>query len=183
MSGQRVYLKADGVTTTLEQNAKDLVYLGDRQPKINSTINTTFWWKGFDISIGFGIKWGGKQVNQTELTKGENISLLSNLDRRVLEYGWFEIGDRARYKNQYGGNTEITYVCDDFVQRDNVFSLNNINIRYQFPSAWLKRVTKLESLSLSASLSDIFYFSTIERERGTSYPFSINPNFSISCTF
>lgn len=183
MSGQRVYLKADGVTTTLEQNAKDLVYLGDRQPKINSTINTSFWWKGFDISIGFGIKWGGKQVNSTELTKGENIYLVANLDRRVLEYGWFEIGDRARYKNQYGGNVENTSVCDDFVQRDNVFSLNNINLRYQFPGAWLRRTLKLESLSVAASLSDIFYFSTIERERGTSYPFSINPNFSISCTF
>lgn len=183
VSGQRVFLKADGVTTTLEQDTRDIVYLGDRQPKINSTVSTTFAWKGFDMTIGFGIKWGGKQFNQTEMSKGENLSLSTNADRRVLKNGWYEMGDKARYKNLFGGNTTGTWICDDFVHKDNVFSCNNINLRYQFPREWLNRVTGLESLSISTSLSDIFYFSTIKRERGTVYPFSINPNFSISCTF
>ena len=184
MSGQRVFLKADGVTTTLEQNAEDLVYLGESQPKINGTLSTTFAWRGFSMTIGFGVKWGGKQINTTELNKGENIFLSKNLDRRVLKYGWTKPGDQARYRNQYGSDyKENTYTCDAFVQKDNVFRCNDINLRYQFGQGWLKRYIGFESLSLSASLSDIFYFSTIERERGTAYPFSINPNFSISCTF
>ena len=121
------------------------------------------------MTIGFGVKWGGKQINTTELNKGENIFLSKNLDRRVLKYGWTKPGDQARYRNQYGSDyKENTYTCDAFVQ---------------FGQGWLKRYIGFESLSLSASLSDIFYFSTIERERGTAYPFSINPNFSISCTF
>jgi len=53
-SGQRVFLKADGVTTTLEQNPDDLVYLGDSQPKVNSTFNTSFTWKGLSVIVGFG---------------------------------------------------------------------------------------------------------------------------------
>ena len=184
-SGQRVFLKADGVTTTLEQNPDDLVYLGDSQPKINSTFNTSFTWKGLSVIVGFGVKWGGKQINYTELNKGENVSLSSNLDRRLLKYGWKHIGDQARYKNQWGTTSRdiATMVCSDFVHKDNVFSCNNVNVHYSFPKEWLKKVIGLESLSISADLSDIFYFSTIERERGTSYPFSINPNFSISCTF
>lgn len=183
-SGQRVFLKKDGVTTTLEQNADDLVYLGDRQPKLNGTFSTSFFYGGFNMTIGFGVKWGGKAVNQTEMTKGENAGLTYNLDRRMTKYSWKQIGDQARYKNKYGdyGNLS-TYICDAFIHKDNVFSCNNINLSYTFSQDWFKRATRLQSLSISTSLSDIFYFSTIERERGTSYPFSINPNFSISCTF
>lgn len=183
-SGQRVFLKKDGITTTLEQNADDLVYLGDRQPKWNGTFSTSFFWGGFNMTIGFGVKWGGKSVNQTELTKGENAGLTYNLDRRMTKYSWRQVGDQARYKNKYGdfGNLS-TFICDAFIHKDNVFSCNNINLSYTFSQDWFKRVTRLQSLSISTSLSDIFYFSTIERERGTSYPFSINPNFSISCTF
>lgn len=183
-SGQRVFLKKDGVTTTLDQSADDLVYLGDRQPKLNGTFSTSFFYGGFNMTIGFGVKWGGKAVNQTEMTKGENASLTYNLDRRMTKYSWKQVGDQARYKNKYGdyGNLS-TFICDAFIHKDNVFSCNNINLSYTFSQDWFKRATRLQSLSISASLSDIFYFSTIERERGTSYPFSINPNFSISCTF
>ncbi len=183
-SGQRVFLKKDGLTTTLEQNADDLVYLGDRQPKLNGTFSTSFFYGGFNMTIGFGVKWGGKSVNQTEMTKGENASLTYNLDRRMTKYSWKQVGDQARYKNKYGdyGNLS-TYICDAFIHKDNVSSCNNINLSYTFSQDWFKRATRLQSLSISASLSDIFYFSTIKRERGTSYPFSINPNFSISCTF
>ena len=183
-SGQRVFLKKDGITTTLEQNADDLVYLGDRQPKLNGTFSTSFFYGGFNMTIGFGVKWGGKSVNQTEMTKGENAGLTYNLDRRMTKYSWKQVGDQARYKNKYGdfGNLS-TFICDAFIHKDNVFSCNNINLSYTFSQDWFKRATRLQSLSISASLSDIFYFSTIERERGTSYPFSINPNFSISCTF
>ena len=65
-SGQRIFLKADGVTTTLEQDSDDLVYLGDRQPKLNGTFGTSFYYGGFSVTVGFGVKWGGKAVNFTE---------------------------------------------------------------------------------------------------------------------
>lgn len=183
-SGQRVFLKKDGVTTTLDQNADDLVYLGDHQPKLNGTFSTSFYYGGFNFTIGFGVRWGGKAINQTEMSKGENAGLMYNLDRRMTKYSWKQVGDQARYKNKYGDYGKLsTYTCDAFVHKDNVFSCNNINLTYMFSQDWFKRATGLQSLSISAYLSDIFYFSTIERERGTSYPFSINPNFSISCTF
>lgn len=184
VSGQRVFRTKDG-QSTLEQNAEDLVYLGDSQPKFNSTFNTTVSWKNLSLTVGFLARWGGKQVNYTELNKGENVGLTHNLDRRVLKYGWKQPGDQALYKNQWGETSRSisTPVCSDFVHKDNVLSCTNVNVRYSFPTDWLKRHIGLESLSVSADLSDLFYWSTIERERGTNYPFTINPNFSISCTF
>ena len=124
-------------------------------------------------------------MNFTELNKGENVGLATNLDRRVTKYGWKRIGDNALYKNQWGETSRdiTTPINSDFVHKDNVFSCTNVNISYQVPGDWLKRHTGLESLSVSADLSDLFYLSTIERERGTAYPFSINPNFSISVSF
>ena len=136
------------------------------------------------MTIGFGMKWGGKAVNFTELAKGENATTTFNMDRRMMKHSWQQVGDQARYKNKHGDYAGLsTFTCDAFVCKDNVFSCNNINLSYSFSQNWFKRATGLESLSISASLSDIFYFSTIERERGTAYPFSVNPNFSISCTF
>ena len=109
------------------------------------------------MTIGFGVKWGGKAVNQTEMTKGENAGLTYNLDRRMTKYSWKQIGDQARYKNKYGdyGNLS-TYICDAFIHKDNVFSCNNINLSYTFSQDWFKRATRLQSLSISTSLSDIF---------------------------
>ena len=107
-----VFLKADGVTTTLEQNPDDLVYLGDSQPKINSTFNTSFYMEGIECNCWIREETGGKQINYTELNKGENVSLSSNLDRRLFKI-WLEhiSGDQARYKNQWG--TTSRGYCDE----------------------------------------------------------------------
>ena len=56
------------------------------------------------------------------------------------------------------------------------------NLTYNFSDDVCKKL-RLKGLSLNANLSDIFYISSIKRERGTSYPFSRNPNFSVSVSF
>lgn len=115
--------------------------------------------------------------------KLENTQFLKNLDRRVLTGSWQKPGDIALYKKLEltDGGTN-TNVCDAFVQKDNVFQCTNINLSYNFSDKACKKL-HLKGLSLNANLSDIFYFSTIKRERGTSYPFSRNPNFSVSVSF
>lgn len=107
------------------------------------------------------------------------------MDKRALTQGWEKPGNQSRYKlyqTTDNSSRQYTYPCDMFVHKDNVFSCSNINVSYNFPSKWLAKL-RLSSLNVSAYLSDIFYLSTIKRERGTDYPFSINPNFSISCSF
>lgn len=178
-TGYRIYLTKEG-EITMNQDGDDLVFLGDRQPKVNGNISTSFSYKGVSLNVGFNVKWGGHQENFTELTKGENLYLLYNVDRRALKGRWEKPGDQTRYK-KYGA--ALTFPCDMFVHKDNVFSCTNINLSYDFPKTICKKYLGMESLSISAYLSDVFYLSTIKRERGTSYPFSINPNFSVSCSF
>ena len=115
--------------------------------------------------------------------KTENTHFINNLDRRVLTQSWQEPGDVVPYKKLDINNTSSnTNVCDAFVQEDNVFQCTNINLTYNFSDDICKKL-RLKGLSLNANLSDIFYISSIKRERGTSYPFSRNPNFSVSVSF
>ena len=180
LSGQRVFLTKDG-QMTLDQRGEDLVYLGDTEPKLNSSFSTTISYGGLSVAIGFNWVYGGVAENFTELNRRENLNLTYNVDRQVLVDGWQKAGDEALYKRQ-GTNVDNTYPCDMFIHKNNQFSCNSINIKYNLPRKWTKKLG-MEMLSISTELSDIFYFSTIHRERGISYPYSINPNLSISCTF
>ena len=183
LTGKRLFLTQDG-QATLRQRMVDMVYLGERQPKVNGTISTSLLYKGITLNVGFAVRLGGKQFNSTLLSKTENADFLYNLDRRILSGSWEKPGDHALFtKMDPSTDRDYTNVCDMFVQRDNVLQCSNINIGYQFPKAFTKRYLGMESLSIGANLSDIFYISTIKRERGIDYPFSRNPNFSISCSF
>ena len=104
-----------------------------------------------------------------------------NMENMSAKDGWKKAGDEALYKRQ-GAYVVNTYGCDMFIHKNNIFNLNSINVRYNFPRKLIKKLG-MEMLSISTDLTDIFYFSTIHRERGTSYPYSINPNLSISCSF
>jgi TonB-linked outer membrane protein, SusC/RagA family len=179
-TGDRIYVTRDGEITMRGDNPDDLVYLGNMQPKVNGTISMYARYKGFRLNVGFQVRYGGMSENATELRKIENASLLSNMDRRILKDLWTKPGDKARYKSRL--SSQQTYANDMFIHKDNIFSCGNINLEYSFPRRLVSRLG-VEYLSLGVNLSDIFYFSSIRRERGTSYPFSYNPNFLITCTF
>ena len=179
LSGQRIYVSKDG-EPTLAQRGEDLVYLGDSQPKVNGNIGTQFYWKGISLNVDFNVKWGGVAVNSTELMKGENADLRFNVYRWIKDRTWRESGDHAIYSDKRDDHDAM--ICDMFVHKDNVFQCTNIKIGYSLPPKWLSQL-RLQSLTFTANLSDIFYLSTIERERGTAYPYSIAPTFSLSCSF
>ena len=98
----------------------------------------------------------------------------------MLSERWEKPGDITRYK---GLNNKVnTQANNRFVADESTFIWRNINIQYDFPRRICKYL-KMERLSLSASMMDLLYLSTIEQERGTNYPYSVKPSFSLSCTF
>lgn len=179
-TGQRLYLDADGNATTLK-DVMAQVACGNTQPKINGSLSLMLSWKGLMVNVGFQLRWGGQVMNSTLLDKVENANLTFNVDRRVFTDRWRKPGDRALYKAL---DSEVyTYINDCFVQDDRTLECTNINLGYDFPRKWIQRHLGVQSLNIGMNLSDIFYISTIKRERGTAYPYSRNPNFMISCTF
>lgn len=179
LTGNRLYVGTDGSVTTNTAGLQKIP-VGNGQPKFNGRFGTSFRYKGFMVDLSFGCRMGGKKLNSTLLNSVENAYVQNNQDRRVIDLRWRNPGDIAAYKSIASSN--ISLANDQFVFTENTLTLNNMNFTYDFPLAMLKKY-KLQRLSLTASMSDVFYISNIRMQRGTDYPYTVKPTFSIACTF
>lgn len=179
-TGKEIFIKRDG-TETFTWEAKDQVPYGEATPKLQGTISTNIYWKGLTFNMILGYRWGGKAYNQTLANKVENIRPYENADRRALYDRWKEPGDHALYKSVREFSN--TYATSRFVFKDNAFYGSTINLGYELPATWTRKHLGIEYLSFNGYLEDLFYFSTIKRERGTDYPFSRKFSFSITARF
>ena len=70
-----------------------------------------------------------------------------------------------------------------FVQKKNELNISSINFSYDFfRHAFVKKMG-MERLSVAFYMNDVAKLSTIKTERGLSYPFARNYNFSLQMTF
>ena len=65
---------------------------------------------------------------------------------------------------------------------DDELYISSMNLGYEFSGAWMKKIS-LERLKLSFYMNELLRVSSIDIERGTSYPFARNFSFSIQATF
>ena len=177
-TGQLVYLYKDG-TQSYKYDVSQRVVCGDRMPKLDGRLNTSFSWRGFSVYAGFTIRTGGQQYNQTYANKIENVNLAFNVDRRVSSERWMNPGDEAIFS---GLDYKNYYMTDRYIQDESTFECNNISVTYDFRQKWVQQAG-FSRLALTASIGNVFHWSTIKQERGTSYPFAIQPSFGISCSF
>ena len=99
---------------------------------------------------------------------------------------WQEPGDIAQYKritDVFYGETSNSHMTSRYLQKENTLSGESISLSYQFgEQAWLKKV-HLQNMTIRANMNDLFYFSTVKEERGTSYPFARTVSFTVNMTF
>lgn len=179
-TGKEIYIKQDG-TETFTWDAKDQVPCGVTDPTLQGTINSNLRWKGITMNLIFGYRFGGKAYNSTLANKVENIQPYDNADKRVLYDRWKQPGDMAQFKSVKDRTS--TYATSRFVFKDNTFYASSLNLAYEFPSEWTMKHLGVSYLSLSGYLEDLFYLSTIKRERGTSYPFARKYSLSLTARF
>ena len=104
-----------------------------------------------------------------------------NQDKRALYDRWQKPGDIARFKRI--DDTNSTKMSSRFIEKENTFSCNSINIGYRTTDAeWLKYIGA-SAINFTAYMNDIFRISSIKEERGTSYPFERSVSFSIGLNF
>ena len=114
-------------------------------------------------------------------SKIENVNLEDNVDKRVFTERWKQPGDRARFKSLQDWE-DITRTTSRFVENDNTLTLQSLSIGYEVPAEKLRQ-TFFRQLRFSFNMSDVFRISTIEQERGLSYPFARSFNFSVNVGF
>ena len=177
---------------TYTYNASDQVVLGDANPKFQGTAGLSFEWRGLGGNASFRFQYGAKMYNSTLVQKVENADLNKNLDIRLYEGVWRPGNEdrispyRApRYRDPETGQwvTPETHPSSRFVQKRNELSLSNLSLYYDFYRHEFLKKCKIERLRVSAYANELFVLSTIDVERGTSYPFARSFNFSLSVTF
>lgn len=179
-NGKEVYLDRDG-NATYTWDARDLADAGISEPKFQGNINSTFRYAGLTVNLSFGYRLGGQLYNQTLIDRVENADFRYNVDARVYTDRWTKVGDKALFKGlDVKSKTQKT---SRFVQDERTFNCQNINVAYDFRSLALQKFLGLDVLTFSGNMSDLFYLSTVKRERGTSYPFSRQLSFTLSATF
>lgn len=189
-NGREIYLTRNGVPTYNFSAAEQMI-LGDALPKARGNAGVNFEWRGFGGNLTFRYQWGGQMYNTTLLNKVENADIRKNVDMRLYEGVWRKPGDMKPYKaladvwiaetQEY--RREMTRPTSRFVQDRNELTLGNLSLYYDFYRCKWLRKAGMERLKFSFYMNDVFTLSSIEVERGTSYPFARTFNFSLTATF
>lgn len=164
-------------------NAADRRFAGVAEPKFRVSISSLVSYKNFTLNVSFGMHWGGQQYNQTLIDRVETPlnSNGGNLDKRVLTERWVKAGDVKAYRNLK--MTTKTEASSRFVQDNNVFEFQSANLSYRLSNDWLMKNLRAQSLNIGVNMSDIFYISSIKRERGLRYPFARRVGMNLALTF
>ena len=179
-TGKELYLDNNG-ELTYTWNSQYIRACGTTEPDLQGNVGTMFRFKNLTLNLTFRYQFGGQAYNQTLIDKVENANYKYNMDARVFTDRWQYPGDVAFFKSF--NITSNTQMSSRFVQDDNTLTCQDINLQYDLKLPELKKLIGISALTLSASMDDLFYLSTIKRERGTNYPFSRNISFGVNVIF
>ena len=185
MTGEEILVKRNGKMTGT-YDVVDLVPIGTIEPKWQGNINSSFAYKGFGIDVSMAYKFGGQTYNQTLVDKVENANLMYNADKRVLGLRWQNVGDKAKFKRiNTGIRGSGTKATSRFVMDENTFQMASLSLSYRMDKTNAKFIERwgLSSVKLAFNMEDLFYLSSVKRERGTDYPFARQFSFSLNVAF
>ncbi len=179
-SGEEIYLKKNGEVTKL-WSAADRVNCGISNPKYRGNLSTMVRYKDLALNMSFGFNWGGQKYNQTLIDRVENADKRYNVDERVFKDRWQNPGDKTFFK---GVNvTTSSNYSSRFVQDETSFWCQNMNLTYELKDWKWMRQMGISVINATIGTGELFYLSTIKRERGLFYPFSRQYTMSLSVMF
>lgn len=178
-TGREVYIKRDG-SYTFDYDARDKVTFGDESPLGQGSLSSYFTYKQWSASASFGYSFGGVVYNQTLVTRVEGANPKNNADERVFNDRWKKPGNYARYRNI--ADYSVPQQTSRFVQVNNYLTLQSLSVAYEF-TPWQIRKLGLSRMRLELLTNDLFYLSSIKRERGLDYPYARSVEMSVRFSF
>ena len=178
-NGKELYLTREGKITE-EWDYRDKIVAGCTDAKLEGNIGTNVIWKNFSLNLLFNYSFGGQVYNSTLAERVEGADPTTNADKRVLGERWQKVGDYTFYKDI--ADRTVSKASSRFVQDNNYLELSNISISYRFAPELLRKVG-VSALRLGLNSSNLFYVSTVKRERGIEYPFARQFTFSLNLNF
>lgn len=178
-NGKELYLTREGKITE-EWDYRNKIVAGCTDAKLEGNIGTNVIWKNFSLNLLFNYSFGGQVYNSTLAERVEGADPTTNADKRVLGERWQKVGDYTFYKDI--ADRTVSKASSRFVQDNNYLELSNISISYRFAPELLRKVG-VSALRLGLNSSNLFYVSTVKRERGIEYPFARQFTFSLNLNF
>ena len=181
-SGNEIYLDRDGNITDVWKESNK-VYCGTTDPKYRGNLNTMVQWKDFTFNASFGYYWGGQMYNATLRDRVEvrtETIRNQNVDERVLNSRWYEVGDVVFFKKL---NNNFSKATSRYVMDNNVLELQSISLQYKLHNTYLENTFKLQSIIFGINANSLIHWGSIKMERGTSYPFARNVQASVKLLF
>lgn len=178
-TGQEIFIKKNG-DYTFVYDARDKVTFGDITPYAYGKFSSFLIYKNISLNMMFDYSLGGLIYNQTLVSREEGSDPRYNANERVFNDRWKVPGDIAKYKNI--ADKSIPYQTSRFVQVNNYFSLQSLSLAYEFPQPLLQRMY-VKKMRLETTMNDLFYVSSVKRERGLSYPFARSVEVSLRVSF
>ena len=178
-TGQEIYIKKDG-SLTYTYDPSDMVAAGISTPKYHGNFGFTAEWKGIGLSTTFSYLGGGQHYNSTLVDRVENVDMAYNVDRRVVTGRWTTPGQVTQFKKFDSSTT--TRATTRFVQNRNELTWSSLSVYYDFPRR-VTRALRMQHMRLTFYINDITTISSIEIERGLSYPFARTMSMKLTATF
>lgn len=134
-------------------NDKDRTYIGNPNPDITFSLNNTFSYKNFDLSVYFQGIYGNDIYNANRMYT-ESMSVITNQSTAVLNR-WNGIGSSNSVPRAvYGDPNANSRVSDRFVEDGSYLKLKNVNLGYTLPDSVLK--TFFTSARIYFSVQNLF---------------------------
>lgn len=185
MLGEEVYYTKNGDKTYIWSSDQQVV-IGDAEPLLRGTFGLNGGYQGFTIAVNCTYRYGGDLYNSSLVEKVENAPRIYNLDKRVLQ-SWRFQGDNAPYRKMDMSPliTRIDYTrpTSRFIQNDNEIYISSLSVGYELHRLQAIKRMGFSRMQLNFYMNELARFSTIEIERGTSYPFARNFSVSLQTSF
>ncbi len=178
-TGKELFLTRSGEMTEV-WDYRDKYVAGCTDPKLEGHFGTNVIWKNFSLNAIFRYSIGSQVYNSTLAERVEGADPHRNADRRVIEERWQKPGDLSFYKDI--AERTPSKATSRFVQDNDYLEFGNISIAYRMSAKALKG-SGLSNVRFGLNSANLFYVSTVKRERGLDYPFARQYTFSINLNF
>lgn len=180
-NGQEVFLRKDG-SITYDWAASDQVIIGNKEADIHGSFGFNIRFKQLSLHTSFLYTLGADYYNYTLMNKVECVNIAANrADERALLERWQKPGDVTPLKD-ISDREFTTRPTSRFLQKQNYVKFTSLSLRYNLNEKFCNKLG-VSMCHIQLGMNDIFTLSTVRVERGTSYPYAKNFNFTLNASF
>jgi TonB-linked SusC/RagA family outer membrane protein len=150
-TGDALYYKKDGKTTTNIYDPDDRVILGTVDPPNFGGFGTTINYKGIGLDVLFSYAYGALTYNNDRLNVENSIYWYSNLAKSMLRE-WQQPGDITDIPSAF---SDLHAETSRFVEKTDYLRLRNVMLSYSLPKSLLEK-WKLRNIRVFAQGQNLF---------------------------